>query len=79
MFIRTGDKELFYTKISCDLEQAVYNNIKLWVCTFVQLEIDNKCMMYFFALIFTFDRMKIIKLIEAFYGIAFDIVWKSTL
>jgi hypothetical protein len=29
VFIRTGDRELFYTKISCDLEQAVYNNIKL--------------------------------------------------
>ena len=45
----------------------------------MQLEIDNKCMMYFFALIFALCRMNMIKLIEAFYGIAFDIVWKSTL
>lgn len=79
MFIRTGDRELFYTKISCDLEQAVYNNIKLWVCTFVQFEIDNKCMMYFFALKFAVGRMKMIALIEAIYGIAFEMVWKSTL
>ena len=30
VFIRTAEKELFYNKITCDLEQAVYNNIKLW-------------------------------------------------
>lgn len=29
VFIRTAEKELFYNKITCDLEQAVYNNIKL--------------------------------------------------
>lgn len=29
VFIRTGDKELFYAKIQCDFEQAKYHEIKL--------------------------------------------------
>lgn len=29
VFIRTGEKEVFYTKIQCEFQQAQYSNIKL--------------------------------------------------